>query len=61
MSVYIDAQKRIILDCRTTTYVHRKYEYNLKYDDWTLLKKEIKVNNNLKAEITRIENPANFL
>lgn len=54
-SVYIDNEKRIILDCRTTSKLHRKYVYDLEGNDFIKLPNEIKVYNDLKAEITKVE------
>lgn len=60
-SVYIDTQGNIILDCRTMDHLHRKYQYNISNNELMLLEgREISVNHDLKAEITRVYNDQTF-
>lgn len=54
-SVYVDNEGSIILDCRTTSKLHRKYVYDIANNNFILLPSEIKVYNDLKAEITKVE------
>lgn len=59
-SVYIDTEKRIILDCRTTDKVHRKYVFDINSEEFSLLPDEISVYNDLKAEITKLDGEKSF-
>ena len=55
-SVYFNNNNQLILDCRTTEKIHRKYLYSSSDNSLSLLKEsDVKVAVDLKAEITKVE------
>ena len=59
--VYIDRNDKLILDCRTTDYVRRKYVYDMEADSFSQIPLEVPVYHNLKAEITWVESLNKYL
>ena len=53
-TVYVDNDSRIVLDCRTTSGIRRKYIYSIENDSFLLIDGHFPSVMNLKAEISKI-------